>query len=82
MSFCKWLSILLVMIVIMKHDIKSSFYPLFFIIESNFHFWEVVFSVFLYLWQVHINVALNNITNMSQQTFIYFTHKKKKKSSI
>jgi len=32
----------------------------------------------LYLWQVHINVALNNITNMSQQTFIYFTLKKKK----
>lgn len=63
MSFRKWLSILLVMIIIiMKHDIKSSFYPIFFKIESNFHFWEVVFSVFLDLWQVHIKVALNHIT--------------------
>ena len=61
---------------------KSSFYPFFFITEINFHFWEVVFSVFLYLWQVQINVALNNIAICRNKHSSISLSKKKKKKII
>ena len=66
-----------------KRLLRVVFTLFFFIIEINFHFWEVVFSVFLYLWQVQINVALNNIAICrNKHSSISLSKKKKKKNHL